>query len=520
MAHEESFFEAFHANPAPMVVSDEERLRRLLQNSNDIVSVFNERGVRTFLAGPSEKILGYAPCELVGAGAFDHVHPDDRPRVEGIFRSGIGLPGEVRRAEYRFRHKDGSWIMMETIGANLLHDPVVHGIVLNSRDITERSRLQEQLQQSMKMEAVGRLAGGVAHDFNNLLTAISGNVELARLELSNSNQIDDYLTEIRRAAKSAASLTRQLLSFSHRQVIEPRLINLDELVDETRTMLARLLGEDIDLQVGLTPDLGSVRIDPGQFEQVLVNLAVNARDAMPQGGRLAIETSNVDVAASCAKDQISAGSYVLLSVSDSGHGMSLDVKRRLFEPFFTTKPKGRGTGLGLATTFGIVRQAGGSIEVESEPGKGATFRIYLPRVSGLSEGVSDPLEDGDVLGNETVLLVEDDAGVRGLTFNMLGRLGYDVMQARNGEEALALADGHPRGIHLLLTDVVMPGINGRDLAERLLRLRPQTKVLFTSGYNEDVILHHGIVDHQVNFLGKPFTMHALARKLRAVLDAE
>jgi two-component system, cell cycle sensor histidine kinase and response regulator CckA len=500
--------------------ASEERFRRLLQNSNDIVSVLDEHGIRTFTAGPSERILGYETHELSGVFAFDHVHPDDRALAQAAFRGGLAIPGEVRRFEYRFRHKNGNWIVLETIGANLLHDPVVHGIVLNSRDVTERNRMQDQLQQAMKMEAIGRLAGGVAHDFNNLLTAIGGNVELARMRRLDPERADEYLVEIQRTVKSAVSLTRQLLSFSRSQVIEDKVINLRDLVDETRNMLARLLGEDVDLRVTLAEDLGLVRIDPSQLEQVLVNLAINARDAMPKGGQLVIKGSNVDLDETYAvtHPQSAAGKYVLLSVTDNGQGMSVDVQRRIFEPFFTTKPKGRGTGLGLATTFGIVKQAGGSIEVNSELGVGTTFNIYLPRVDDRSQMFVDMRDSRALQGDETVLLVEDDASVRGMTFNMLMHMGYEVLQARGGQEALTMMDEYDGTIDLLLTDVVMPGMNGRELADELLKVRPQTKVLFTSGYAEDVIVHHGIVDRDLDFIPKPFTMQSLGSKVREVLD--
>jgi CheY-like chemotaxis protein len=380
--------------------------------------------------------------------------------------------------------------------------------------------MQGQLQQAMKMEAIGRLAGGVAHDFNNLLTAIGGNIELARMERLEP-VLDDYLGEIQRAVKSAVSLTRQLLSFSRRQVIEDRVINLGNLVNETKNMLARLLGEDVDLRVSMADGLGLVRLDPGQLEQVLVNLAINARDAMPNGGRLSIEGSNVDLDKNYAAThpQAAAGRYVQLSVSDTGQGMSAQVKRRIFEPFFTTKPNGRGTGLGLATTFAIVKQAGGSIEVYSEIALGTTFTIYLPRVDSRSEVHVETRDSQALQGNETVLLVEDDASVRVMTFNMLRHMGYDVLQARSGQEALAMVDQHHGTVDLLLTDVVMPGMNGRELAEQLKRHRPQTTVLFTSGYAEDVIVHHGIVDQDLNFIPKPFPMHSLGIKLREVLDA-
>jgi CheY-like chemotaxis protein len=372
----------------------------------------------------------------------------------------------------------------------------------------------------MKMEAIGRLAGGVAHDFNNLLTAIGGNVELARMERLEPVR-DDYLGEIQRAVKSAVSLTSQLLSFSRRQVIEDKVINLGNLVNETKNMLARLLGEDVDLRVSMADGLGLVRLDPGQLEQVLVNLAINARDAMPNGGRLSIKGSNVDLDENyaAAHPQAAAGKYVQLSLSDTGQGMSAQVKHRIFEPFFTTKPKGRGTGLGLATTFGIVKQAGGSIEVYSEIGMGTTFTIYLPRVESRSDVHVDTSDSQTLQGNETVLLVEDDASVRVMTFNMLRHMGYDVLQARSGQEALAMMVQHNGTVDLLLTDVVMPGINGRELAEQLKKHRPKTTVLFTSGYAEDVIVHHGIVDQDLSFIPKPFTMHSLGIKLREVLDA-
>jgi PAS domain S-box-containing protein len=500
--------------------ASEERFKRLLQNSNDIVSLLDEHGVRTFTAGPSERILGYQTHELTGVSAFDHIHPDDRAQGQAIFSGGLSHPGEVRRFEYRFRHKNGNWIVLETIGVNLLHDPVVHGIVINSRDVTERNLMQGQLQQAMKMEAIGRLAGGVAHDFNNLLTAIGGNVELARMQRLEP-VLDDYLGEIQRAVKSAVSLTSQLLSFSRRQVIEDRVINLGNLVNETKNMLARLLGEDVDLRVSMADRLGLVRLDPGQLEQVLVNLSINARDAMPNGGRLSIEGSNVDLDENYAAThpQATAGKYVQLSVRDTGQGMSAQVKHRIFEPFFTTKPKGRGTGLGLATTFGIVKQAGGSIEVYSELGMGTTFTIYLPRVDSRSDVHVQTRDSQTLQGNETVLLVEDDASVRVMTFNMLRHMGYDVLQACSGQEALAMVVQYNGTVDLLLTDVVMPGMNGRELAEQLKKHRPETAVLFTSGYAEDVIVHHGIVDQDLNFIPKPFTMHSLGIKLREVLDA-
>jgi two-component system cell cycle sensor histidine kinase/response regulator CckA len=501
--------------------TSETRFRRLLQNSNDVVSVLDERGVRIFTAGPIERILGYEPHELTGISAFDHVHPDDRAEAANLFRTGLHLPSEVRRFEYRFRHKHGHWIVLETIGANLLHDPDVRGIVLNSRDVTERNRLQEQLQQAMKMEAIGHLAGGVAHDFNNLLTAIGGNIDLARIGLARGKPIDEYLTEVGRTIKSAASLTRQLLSFSRGQIVEPRIVDLGTVVVETKCMLSRLIGETIELQVTRPCEPSPVRIDPCQFEQILINLSVNARDAMPTGGMLTIAIANVEPPSHPFTEghpQTPAGPCVELRVRDSGQGMSREVKQRIFEPFFTTKPKGRGTGLGLATTFAIVRQAGGSIEVDSEEGTGTTFTVSLPRAPQPPDPCPEPASSRSLRGNEAILLVEDDVGVREMTSKMIEQLGYRVLRSCCGTDALATAASYQGAVDLLLTDLVMPGMSGRELAERFIELRPKAKVVLTSGYTEDVIVQHGIREHQFNFIAKPFTMEQLALKLREVLE--
>ncbi|MGC4118683.1 MAG: PAS domain S-box protein [Myxococcales bacterium] len=501
--------------------TSEERFKRLLQNSNDIVTVLDASGVELAIHGPVEKMLGFTREELVGTRGFDYVDERDAETLARILADMLAEPGAVRRAEYRHRHKDGRWVSMEAVGTNLLHDPVVRGIVLNARDVTERNRLHEQLQQAMKMEAVGRLAGGVAHDFNNLLTAILGNLELVRMNLpAESAPVGGYLDEIERAADSAASLTRQLLSFSRRQIIEPKVLNLTELVTNLRNLLTRLLGEDVTLSMNLAKGLGMVRVDPGQFEQVLVNLAVNARDAMPKGGQLIIETANVELDDRyCQRSPgLSPGSYVQLAVSDTGTGMSPEVKQRLFEPFFTTKPVGRGTGLGLATAFGTVKQAGGHLEVYSELGVGTTFKVYLPRVERGPATSQQRAVGPAAQGGEQILLVEDDATVRALTAAFLRRLGYQVVAAGAPAEALALVESAATRFDLLMTDVVMPGMNGRELAERLLAQHPALRVLFTSGYTEDVVVHHGVIDAKVNFIGKPFTLLSLADKLREVLE--
>jgi two-component system cell cycle sensor histidine kinase/response regulator CckA len=510
--------------------ASEERFKRLLQHSNDIIALTNAEGTQVSISGPVEARLGYTPDELVGVNAFEFFHPDDADRARQAFTEALARPGLTLTVEFRYRRKDGGWAEMEALGTNLLDDPLVQGIVLNVREISERRnaereqrKLQDQLQQAMKMEAVGRLAGGIAHDFNNLLTAIAGNLELARLGLRPADPLDVYLDEASRATERAASLTRQLLAFSRRQIIEPKVLNLNQLVGNLRSMLERLIGEDIELRSILAEGLGSVRVDPGQFEQVLVNLAINARDAMPDGGKLLVETANTYLDADyCANHQpVRPGRFVLLAVSDTGHGMSDEVKQRLFEPFFTTKPVGRGTGLGLATIFGAVAQVGGSIEVYSEVGLGTTFKIYLPLAEGAPESLAREAPSQDFArGTGTILLVEDDTSLRNLAPALLKHLGYDVLSASNAGEALLVAEQYPGRIALLMTDVVMPGMNGRELADRLCQVRPETRVLFTSGYTENVIVHHGIVEQGLRFVGKPYSLQTLAKTIREILGPE
>jgi PAS domain S-box-containing protein len=500
--------------------SSEERFRQLVRNSNDIIALVDEKGRLTSVSGPLEKVLGYGPEELLGATLLSFVHPGDLEDVSKVLPEIIRKPGTSSVVEFRVRHKNGKWISVEVVGSNMLHDPAVKAVVSNLRDITERNRLREQLQQAMKMEAVGRLAGGVAHDFNNILTVISGNVELARMGLSPSDPLNRCLDQVAKASDSAASLTRQLLAFSRKQIIEPRVLNLNDLVRNVQQMLARLIGENVELRTNLRDDLKAVKVDPGQFEQVLVNLAVNARDAMPEGGRLSIETANVTLDERYCEthSQAQPVGYVLLAVSDTGHGMSPEVKEHLFEPFFTTKGKGRGTGLGLATIFGAVRQAGGFIEVYSEEGRGTTFKIYVPAVEEQAGKLVKAARPIDTMkGDETILLVEDEESVRKMALGILKNLGYRVFEARDGEEALMIAEKYGGRIELLMTDIVMPGINGRELSELLTGLYPSMKTLFTSGYTEDVIVHHGVIDSQINFIGKPYSLQGLAGKIREVL---
>jgi signal transduction histidine kinase len=387
---------------------------------------------------------------------------------------------------------------------------------------TQQLRLEEQLVQSQKMEGIGRLAGGVAHDFNNLLTAILGYAELMEAQLGDDEGLRSELREIRSAGERAAALTRQLLAFSRRQVLQPRTLDLNTVVSDVEKMLARLIGEDITLVTRLEPALGSVKADPGQLEQVLMNLAVNARDAMPEGGTLTFATANAELNVDFVAVHPGAlpGAHVLLMVTDTGTGMTDEVRSHAFEPFFTTKERGKGTGLGLATAYGIVKQSGGYITVDSEAGRGTTFRIYLPRVEGTAV-VSGRTTSSLLLpiGTETILLVEDEAGVRRLSVTVLKTQGYVVLEAVSGDMALEVARSETGPIHLVVTDVVMPGMSGRELWDRLRMLRPNSRVLFMSGYTDDAIAQHGVLEPGIAFLQKPFTPFSLARKVREVLDA-
>ncbi|MCH8206415.1 MAG: response regulator [Chloroflexi bacterium] len=386
-------------------------------------------------------------------------------------------------------------------------------------EVAARERIKEQFLQAQKMEAIGQLAGGIAHDFNNLLTAIMSYAQLGIMKLSRGERAEDYFEGVQTAAERASHLTRQLLAFSRRQVIEPRVVNLNDLVLDVDKMLRRLIGEDIELVLLPAADLGEVKVDPGQMEQVVLNMAVNSRDAMPHGGKIVIRTSNFTVEEGSDTPQAS-GRQVVLSISDTGVGIEEDVKPHIFEPFFTTKSAGKGTGLGLSTCYGIVDQNGGHIEVKSEPGRGTTFDIFLPRVD--EPAGSLPLRDDPgclPLGNEAVLLVEDEPLVREVTSAVLREQGYTVLTAANGHEALSIARHYKdQEIHLLLADVVMPLMGGRELSEQLKELHPETKVLYTSGYTDDMMVNYGFPGPASEFVQKPFTPAVLARKVREVLE--
>ena len=465
-------------------------------------------------------MLGYeSEGELLrtNLGTDVYVDPGQRARlIQAVLKAG------TLAAESQWRRKDGKTITVRQTG-RVVRDAQGRVEYFNAivEDVTERQLLEAQLRQAQKMESVGRLAGGVAHDFNNVLTAIFGYADLVLEDLPLGSAARQDIEEIRKAAERAAALTRQLLAFSRQQVLAPVVLSVNDLVEDIAKMLLRLVGEDIAVRLALARDAGNVRADPGQLQQVLMNLVVNARDAMPTGGKLLIETANAALTEQYAElhQPVVPGAYVMLAVSDTGIGMDAETKARIFEPFFTTKEKGRGTGLGLSTVYGIVKQSGGYIWVYSEPGRGTTFKLYFPRVVEPAEALPPPKETATLSGTETILLAEDDEMLRPLSKGLLEKLGYRVLEAENVERALAVASAYAGPIHLLVSDVVMPGASGRELARRLAPTRPDTRVLFVSGYTDDAVVHHGMLEPGLTFLQKPFTPAALARKVREVLDA-
>ena len=394
-------------------------------------------------------------------------------------------------------------------------------VVVNTEDVTERRKVEERQRVSQRLEAIGQLAGGVAHDFNNLLLVINSNVEFVLEALPENDATRPDVLEIRRAGRQAAALTQQLLAFSRRQILEPKVLNLNDVVDSSLKMLRRLLREDIQIETRRAPDLGNVRADRGQLEQIIVNLAVNARDAMPQGGVLTIETTNVElISCGLAQDEVAPGPYVRLSVTDTGIGMDDETRQRVFEPFFTTKEVGQGTGLGLPTVYGIVRQSGGTIAVHSEPGQGSSFVVHFPRIDDAAPSSCRTLAPLPAASQVTVLLVEDDLAVRDVAERILRHAGYGVIAAESGKEALELTMDQQEPPRLLITDVVMPQMSGRQVAEELRGRFPAMRVLYMSGYTDNAIVHHGVLDKGTHFIGKPFTASGLTRKVREVLASE
>ena len=630
------------------LLESQQLFRLISENAADMIAVVDFQGRRIYNSQSYERVLGYTPEDLHKSTAFEQIHPEDRERVQAASlearRTGVGKP-----LEYRMRHKDGSWRVLEStasvissgsgmsdelvivnrdvtdrkravealriseasfrsvvedapygiyqadeegrflrvnpalqrmlgylsaeelLGVNLEKeifrhleqfrqmqetlqsldefrdleiewrkkdgtpitvrcsgrrvkgehgDPRFHEVF--AEDVTDKRILEAQLRMAGKMEAIGRLSGGIAHDFNNLLGVMIGYSQLLKRKLKSQQDLSEYAEEIEKAGQRAASLTKQLLAFSRQQILTPTVLDLNALVKDMEKMLQRLLGEDIVVCIGLENSLGTVKADRGQIEQVIMNLAVNARDAMPSGGTLYVETTNRELDEIYTREHPGSrpGRYVMLAVRDSGMGMDRETIAHIFEPFFTTKELGKGTGLGLATVYGIVKQSGGYIAVESSPGEGASFQIFLPRID---EPVTPPQGTtpvtSEMKGSETILLAEDAEALRKLTKSLLEGHGFEVLAARDGEEALELAGRYSGRIDLLLSDVVMPGINGRVLAERLLGSRPETRVLYMSGYTDSFIAGHGVLDQKTNLLHKPFTEETLLRRVRGVLDA-
>jgi two-component system, cell cycle sensor histidine kinase and response regulator CckA len=500
----------------------ENRFRALIEKSSDAIQVLGVDGRVSFWSQSSAEVLGWTSEEALGRLAVEFIHEVDRPRFGAALEKLISNAGSTERETFRFQHKDGCWRHLEVVGRSLLDDPAVAGVVLNTRDMTAQRQLEDQFRQAQKLESVGRLAGGVAHDFNNLLTVILGCSEaLSSMVRSNGNALLE-VEDIRGAGERARDLTGQLLAFARKQVISPVLLDLNAVVHRSERMLHRLLGEDIELEVVLGPQPWSIHADPSQAEQVLLNLAVNARDAMPRGGKLVLETRNRTVGEreAGAGSGLHAGDWVQLIVRDTGSGMAPEVQAHLFEPFFTTKEQGKGTGLGLATVYGIVTQAGGHVHVESEPGHGTTFLVCFPRAEGPAAEAPLRPSTASTRGTEQVLVVEDDAMVRSVILRTLAGEGYQVTAISHAPRALSLTDAELGRTELLVTDVVMPGMDGHALAEELVRRKPTLKVLYLSGYTQDVISERGVLEAGLNFLSKPFTGTALLTKVRAVLDAK
>jgi PAS domain S-box-containing protein len=494
----------------------------LLESASQAIVTVDAGGKIVLFNSRTAEIFGYTREELLGApletllpesAREKHVHERTqyfaKPRVRPM---GIGM-------ELAGKRKDGSVFPVEVSLSYVQTEEGVFAIAFVT-DISQRKQLEEQLMHSQKMEAVGRLAGGVAHDFNNMLTVISGYNQMILDQVSPIDPLHGYGEEILKATERAAALTNQLLAFSRRQIVQLRVFDVNAALSQTERMLRRLIGEDVELTLNLHPDAGSIRADPGHLEQAIFNLATNARDAMPGGGRITIETARIALDDTYARTHlgVTPGDYVMIAVTDTGHGMDLETRRRIFEPFFTTKEKGKGTGLGLATVYGIVKQAGGDIWVYSEIGKGTTFKLYFPRIasSAAETDILPPMTPARD-GNETILVVEDERGVRELTAKVLSHLGYTVLVAASGSEAIEISRAHSGEIALLLTDVVMPNMSGTELADELRRTRPDLKVIYVSGYTENTVWRQGALGAGANFLAKPFSREALARKLRETL---
>jgi PAS domain S-box-containing protein len=506
------------------LLEKEAQYRQVVESVRAIVWRADARTFRfTFVSPEGEKILGYPIRMWLDEPSFwsDHIHPDDRDWAVAFCRKNTD-EGHDHQFEYRMMAAAGHAVWLQDLVRVVIQGDEARELVGIMIDVTERRHLEDQLRQALKMEAVGQLAGGVAHDFNNLLGVITGYGDLLLREIDPQHRARQRVEEIRKAAERAAALTRQLLAFSRKQVLQPKVLDPNTVVADVEKMLRRLIGEHIQLVTLFSESVGTIKADPGQLEQVIVNLAVNARDAMPGGGKLIIETANVELDEGYVRTHADArpGPHVVLSVSDTGHGMDAVTLSRVFEPFFTTKGADKGTGLGLSTVYGIVKQSGGHVTAYSEPGHGTTFKVYLPRVDEPRESRLDRTAVGETAsrGTETVLLAEDEESLRVMFREVLEGAGYVVLEAASPEAALAVSESHAGPIHLFVTDVVMPRMGGQELARRVLAIRPDVHVLFVSGYSFEGVGHQGLIEPGTNFLEKPFTADALLRELRRILD--
>lgn len=498
-----------------------ERYRTFVENAHDVIFSHDLNGNFTAVNKAVEGITGYKRKEILKMNIRETLSPEQYDKALSMTKR--MLSGEhVETFELEFIVKRKRILTAEVNAKLILQNGVPVGVQGIARDITERKQLEEKLRQAQKMEAIGQLTGGIAHDFNNLLTAINGYCDLTILKANPHDNSYSYLHEIKKAGERAASLTRQLLAFSRKQILQTKVIDLNVVISDLKKMLKRVIGEDLELFTVLSPELGKIKADHGQIEQVIMNLAVNSRDAMPEGGKLIIETHNIYLDDGYATNHIDieTGHYVMLTISDTGVGMDRETQSHIFEPFFTTKEIGRGTGLGLATVYGIVRQSKGYITLYSEVGIGTTFKIYLPRIDEETEEEKEFEQSLPPQGTETILLVEDDVMVRELVTTILEDKGYKILVASNGKNALSICEQHDEPIHLLLTDVIMPEMNGRKLAKELSKLRPKMKVIYMSGYTDNVVLLQKILAEETNFIQKPFAPKLFARKVRDVLDAD
>jgi PAS domain S-box-containing protein len=493
-----------------------------VENSEDSIQLATARGTLLYVSPSTARLFDRPAEEIVGRNVFELVHAEDRERLTENWQRCLDHPRVAIRGEFRLPRTDR---FIEAVRVNHLDDPGLRAVVTICREVTERRRLETRVHQTQRMEAIGRLAGGIAHDFNNILSAIHGFASIVHDELPERDHLRGDVQEILKAVERAANLTRQLLAFGRRQVLQPKVIDVAAYVRDVERMLRPIVGEDIEIVLRLEDEVPvTARADPSQLEQVLINLVVNARDAMPTGGRLTIEAGNTIVGNDATREsaELRPGVYVVLTVSDTGVGMSRKVQDHIFEPFFTTKESGQGSGLGLSTVFGIVKQSGGHIFVDSDPGRGSTFRIFFPasRERPTKVVTSTNLPPARLVGVETILLVEDESAVRTFVARALRQQGYQVLDASNGGEALMIAEQHPGTIHLLLTDVIMPRISGKQLAERLRLMRTDLRILYMSGYAEEIIAPHGVLEPGAAFIEKPLTAEGLGRKIREILDAE